>query len=163
MTTARPQERTPRPLGWLVLPVRVALGALFVFAGVMKLQDPQAFAFSIKAFKMLPESGDHLVVLAALALPWAEVLAGAMLVLGLWGRAAALVIFAMLLVFLGGMISVIARGMNVECTCFGKYEFPCSGAIGPCHLVRNGVLAAGALLCVLAGPGPLAIDKESRA
>ncbi len=147
-----------RPMGWLVLPLRLLLGGLFVFAGVMKVQDTQNFAFAVQGFKILPE---HLVVLAAFVLPWLEMVAGGMLLLGLWTRASAGVIGLMTLGFLGGIISVIVRGMDVKCSCFGKFEFPCAGAIGYCHVVRNAVMIAMAGVIVLWGPGPLAIDRES--
>lgn len=147
-----------RPMGWLVLPLRLLLGGLFVFAGVMKVQDTQNFAFAVHGFKLMPE---HLVVLAAFVLPWLEMVAGAMLVLGIWTRASAGVIGFMTLGFLGGIISVIVRGMDVKCSCFGKFEFPCEGAIGYCHVVRNAVMIAMAGAIVLWGPGPLAIDRES--
>lgn len=146
-----------RPIGWIVLPVRVLLGAIFVLAGYLKIEDPQAFAFAIKGFKILP---DHLIVSAAFVLPCIEILAGVLLIVGLWARSAAIVIFLMLLAFTAGQFSVIQRGLDVKCTCFGNLEWPCSGAIGTCHLVRNSVLMLMAIVAATLGPGPLAIDRH---
>src|SRR5262245_13085686 len=146
-----------RTTGWVALAVRLVLGGLFVFAGVMKLNDVQQFAFAVKAFKILPDS---LIVFAAFAVPWTEIVAGLMLVYGWWARSAALLIGAMLLAFIAAIVSVIMRDLDVKCTCFGKFEFPCTGPVGVCHLVRNSVLAAMAGLVVLMGPGPLAAELE---
>lgn len=146
-----------RPIGWLVLPVRVLLGALFVVAGYLKISDPQSFAFAVKGFKILP---DHLIVPTAFALPWIEVLAGILLIIGLWTRGGAVVIFLMLLGFTAGQVSVIERGLDVKCSCFGNLEWPCGGAVGTCHLIRNAVLMLMALIAATLGPGPLAIDRH---
>ena len=54
------------------------LGAVFVYAGAVKLRDPLAFADSIATFKILPA---FLVNPLALILPPLEVLTGVMLIL----------------------------------------------------------------------------------
>lgn len=146
--------------GYGLLGLRVVLGALFVAAGVLKLRDPQAFSESVKAFKLVEAS--HLRVMLAFAIPWAEVIAGALLVLGAWTRGAALVLAVMLAGFVGGIVSVIARDMNVTCGCFGKYEWPCVGAIGVCHVVRNAVLLAMALGVAALGGGACSLEGLGR-
>ncbi|MDX2132859.1 MAG: MauE/DoxX family redox-associated membrane protein [Planctomycetota bacterium] len=144
--------------GGLALVVRVLLGGLFVFAAIVKLRNPQLFVQGVMAFKILP---DHLATLTAFVVPWLEVLAGVALILGWWARAGAVVLGGMLLAFIGGMLSVLARDLDVHCSCFGKFEIPCSGAIGPCHLARNAVLFAMAMYVAVVGPGSLAVDRES--
>ncbi len=148
------------PRSWILLGVRVILGGLFVFAGVVKLQNPQGFMDAIRAFKLgVPE---HLATLLTFAIPWTEILAGAMLVVGLWARAAATVIGAMVVGFLAGILSILARGLDVECGCFGKFEIPCSSRVGICHVARNAILLAMAVAVVALGPGRLAIDRPAR-
>lgn len=149
-----------RPLGWLVLPCRVILGGLFVFAGVLKLMNPQLFQQSIAAFKV-PGLPGHLEILLTFVVPWCEITAGAALLLGVWTRSAALMLSTLLLGFISLIASVLIRGMDVKCGCFGKFEIPCTGPVGPCHLIRNSVLLALGLVVVFFGPGPLAIDRES--
>lgn len=146
-------------MGWLAFPARVLLGGLFVFAGVMKLSEPQLFAQAIGAFKFnLP---DHAVVLATFATPWVEIIAGAALALGFWSRAAAALLALMLAAFIGAIVSVIQRKIDAHCSCFGSFEIPCTGPVGLCHIIRNSVLLALAGICLRWGPGPLAIDRES--
>lgn len=151
--------KSPRPTGWIALLLRVLLGALFIFAAFMKLRDPQQFAFAVSAFKILP---DHLVILATFVVPWTELIAGTALVLGFWTRSAAVLLALLLGVFLAGIGLVLYRHMdNVNCSCFGKFEVPCKGPIGWCHVVRNSVLILLALTTCALAPGPLAIDRES--
>lgn len=158
---ANKEDKPGAPLGWLVLLVRVALGGLFIFAGLMKLKDPQSFAEAINGFKVIPYETVHLITVSAFLTPWIEIVAGAMLIVGFWARSSALLIGLMLLAFIAAIASVLARGMEINCSCFGKFERPCTGPIGPCHLIRNGVLLAMALFVVWKGPGALAIDRQS--
>ncbi|HYE62235.1 MAG TPA: DoxX family protein [Phycisphaerales bacterium] len=157
---------TVRPMGWLVLPCRVVLGGLFIVAGVMKLRDPQGFAEAIAAFKLIPERADYLTVFTAFAMPWIELLAGAFLVIGLWARASALLIGALLVAFIVMIASVLIRikmgvQLSVSCTCFGELEWPCGETLGMCQIWRDVVLLAMAVPVLVWGPGPLAIDRES--
>lgn len=133
-----------------VVLARVLVGGLFVFAGVMKLRDPQQFAFSVNAFKLgLP---DHLTILTTFVVPWTELVAGALLVLGIWSRAAAMLIAMLLIAFVGGILSVIVRGFEASCGCFGKFEWPCGSKIGMCQVGRNCVLLALTLFCFFKSP-----------
>jgi uncharacterized membrane protein YphA (DoxX/SURF4 family) len=149
------------PAGWVVLPSRLILGGLFVFAAWMKLSNPQAFADSVLAFKIIPEKAEHLSTLTTFVVPWIEMIAGVMLIVGLWARAAALVLSLMLVVFIVGIASVLYRHMDVSCGCFGKFEWPCRGNLGYCQIGRDVAMLAMGLIVVARGPGPLAIDRES--
>lgn len=151
----------------VLLVLRLALGGLFLYAAYIKL-DPfgppgaaQAFADSIKGFKLLPPEGDHLVVLATFAVPWVEAIAGAMLVLGLWSRAAALVLLLNLAAFVAAIVSVLERGISTKCGCFGKFSPFCPEQITTCNIVQNGVLAVIALVIVLRGGGMLSLDRDA--
>lgn len=141
---------------FLLLLVRLGLAAVFGFAASVKLQGPQSFADSIKAFKVLP---DHLVVLATFTIPWAEAICALLLLLGLWTRAAALVLSVQLAVFIAGIASVLARHMDVTCGCFGKYDFLCSGPLGWCNVGQNALLLAGSLLILFRGAGIASADS----
>jgi hypothetical protein len=152
--------RPAAPIGILVALVRVLLGALFVFAAAMKLRDPQGFAFSVKAFDLFPADAEHAVKLIAFAVPWTELLIGLLLIAGLWTRAASLMLSLMLLAFIGGIVSVLARHLNVSCGCFGRFEVPCTGPISTCHVVRNLVLLALTQFVFWKGPGSLAVDRQ---
>ncbi|MFI4882120.1 MAG: DoxX family protein [Phycisphaerales bacterium JB064] len=142
--------------------VRVFLAGVFGFAAYMKLRNDaasEAFAESIQAFDVLDAmQHHHLVTLATFAVPWLEVLCGVLILFGLWTRAAAFSMLAALGVFMWAIYSVIARGLNIECGCFGDFSFPCGDAVGACQLWRNGVLAALCLFLLIRGGGRASLD-----
>src|SRR5690242_10825222 len=100
---------------YLPLAVRLALGGVFVYAGVLKIADPVAFAGSIAAYKIVPYFASYL---AAAILPWVEVISGALLIAGVRVRSGALVIALLNVVFMLALGSAIARGLDIDCGCF---------------------------------------------
>lgn len=129
-----------RGLAWAL---RLGLGAVFVGAGVLKLRDPTAFATDIANYQILPALAPFL----AAVLPVTEILAGIALVVAWrapWRRAAALAVGLMMLVFTGAAASVLARGIDVACGCFGGE----GGTIDALTIARDVALvaAAGALV-----------------
>lgn len=145
------------PASVLLLVLRIALGGVFLLAGFVKLSDPQSFAFSVKAFKILP---DHLAILATFVFPWLEAICGVLLIAGIWTRAAAVVGVLQLIAFIAGIISVLARGLSVSCGCFGKYDLLCSGPLSLCNVGQNtGLLLIGVVLAVF-GSGRFALARD---
>ena len=61
---------------------------------------------------------DALNYLVAATLPYVEFLAGVLLLLDVRVRPALVVIGGMNLVFIGALISVLARGLDIDCGCF---------------------------------------------
>jgi putative oxidoreductase len=100
----------------LLVVFRLALGGLFVYAGVVKVLDPLDFAQNIRNYRLV---GQSLSFMAAAVLPWLEILAGAALAAGIWKRASALIISGLLVLFIVLTLVTIARGLDVECGCFG--------------------------------------------
>ena len=100
---------------------RLILGGSFIFAAGAKIADPPAFAHEIYNFKLFPGT---LVNAAALWLPWVEMLAGLALVAGIWRRVSALLIGALLVVFVAALSINLARGRAVDCGCFGSSKVP---------------------------------------
>ena len=68
----------------LLVVFRLVLGGLFVYAGVVKVLDPLDFAQDIRNYRLV---GQALSFLAAVVLPWLEILAGVALAAGIWKRA----------------------------------------------------------------------------
>lgn len=96
---------------------RLTLGGLFVYAGAIKADDVTAFAGSIAGYQILPYFGNYLV---AATLPYIEVIAGVLLLVNRRVRPAALLLAGLTLVFMAVLISVIARGLEIDCGCFGS-------------------------------------------
>jgi len=119
--------------------IRVALGAIFVYAGYVKLKEPwELFALAISSYNLLPLK---MVELVARTLPWAEVVIGLMLIIGFQLRIAATACSLLLLVFFSLMVRAYAKGMEISCGCFGAGE-----VISWRTLLRDGSMLAGSLL-----------------
>lgn len=158
----------------LGLVVRVALGAIFIFSGLMKLgivdlsvinadwkaMVPRDFGAAVKAFRL--GLSPDMMSLLSYTIPWAEFIAGCCLVLGAMARSAALIIAVMMVGFIAGIISLLVRSIDTECPCFGSMKFMCTGPLGTCHIVRNLIFLAMALTVIATGPGPLALFDPLR-
>ncbi len=96
---------------------RISLGAIFIYAGATKFGDPLAFADSIASFKIVPNA---LVSLLALGIPPFETICGSLLVIGLWRQVAALGALVAIVTFTVALLSALARGLVVDCGCFGS-------------------------------------------
>ena len=100
---------------WLTVRTQIALGLFFVVAALPKIADPPSFAHMIYNYRILP---GPLVNLSALVLPWAELLMGLALVCGIWRRSAALLVGALLVVFIVAISVNLLRGNAIDCGCF---------------------------------------------
>jgi uncharacterized membrane protein YphA (DoxX/SURF4 family) len=126
------------PVGVAALILRIVLGGVFVFAAWMKLREPWAlFALSIDSYQVLPSWA---VELAARALPWFELLLGVALIAGVWRGASAVAASLLLAVFFGLMVMAMAKGMQIDCGCFGPGE-----RLSWITLLRDGALLATSL------------------
>jgi putative oxidoreductase len=108
-----PKEALGSP--WLTVRVQLALGIFFVAAALPKLVDPPSFAHMIYNYRLVPGS---VVNVMALVMPWLELLAGLALILGIWTRASAGLVGALLLVFVAAISVNLARGNLIDCGCF---------------------------------------------
>lgn len=94
---------------------RLALALVFVYAGAVKMRDVVAFAGHVAAYQVLPYAVNYLV---AVTLPYVEFLAGVMLLLNVRVRPALAVIGGMTLIFMAALVSVLVRGLEIDCGCF---------------------------------------------
>ncbi|MGH7243528.1 MAG: DoxX family protein [Phycisphaerales bacterium] len=151
-------------IGRLVLFLcRIAVACLFLFAAYQKLFEsadaPQKFALAINSFKILPE---HLVHLAAGAVPWIEVICGILLIVGFWTRAAATLLAAMVAVFTVAVASVLLRHMSLTCGCFGKFSLLCAhDKMSWCKIGENAIILVPTLLVAVFGGGFFDRDRIS--
>jgi uncharacterized membrane protein YphA (DoxX/SURF4 family) len=106
-----------RAAAWLAIPARWYLGVLFVGACLHKIANPHSFAVDVATYDILPLA---LVNVTAIVLPWIELAAGGMLLAGWRTRAAALLVFGMVLVFIAALVIALARGLDMSCGCFAS-------------------------------------------
>lgn len=98
------------------LVARLGLAAVWLISGGIKFLDPVQTKIAVRAYQLLPES---LVGPVAIAMPLVEIVLGLLLLVGLAVRASAAVSVLMLVVLIGVIISVWARGLSIDCGCFG--------------------------------------------
>jgi uncharacterized membrane protein YphA (DoxX/SURF4 family) len=138
--------------------VGVLLGLVFVYASLDKIADPAAFARIVYQWQTLGPVGSNLV---AVTLPWVELVAGLLLIVGVWRRDAAAVVAVLLVVFIAAAVFVLARGIDVDnCGCTSvaaagtapSWPPAWMRGVGWFLITRNLVMLAGALLLVFVEP-----------
>lgn len=97
--------------------IRILGGGLFVYAGIIKVIDPQHFRAAIASFQIVPET--YLSPIALL-LPPLEILAGGAWILNRVTRSAAVIQLALCLIFMGALGIAVWRGVPADCGCFGS-------------------------------------------
>ncbi len=101
---------------WASLLARLVVGGVWVVAGLLKLPDPAASVRAVRAYELLPEA---VVPLVGHLLPVVEVIVGGCLLAGLLVRPMAVVSTLLFLAFVTGIASAWARGLSIDCGCFG--------------------------------------------
>ncbi len=96
--------------------MRLFLGGLFIFSGVMKLKNPELFAIDIHNYQILTDPCPSLV---ALTLPWLEVFAGLGLIVRRCYLGGLVILAGSLIAFNLALGSAWIRGLEISCGCFG--------------------------------------------
>ena len=103
--------------------VRLGLAAVFLVSGVLKAVDPDTTYVAVRAYDVLPKPG---VAVVAGVLPWLEIALGLLLLAGVATRLVAAAGGILMLVFITGVTQAWARGLSIDCGCFGG-----GGAVAP--------------------------------
>jgi uncharacterized membrane protein YphA (DoxX/SURF4 family) len=133
---------------WLTHPAtvracQVILGIVFAWAALAKIGDPRAFAADVHNFRLVPVALENLV---AVTLPWVELVAAMALVLGVRARSGAVVSLLLMALFTVAVAAAVARGLDVECGCFGTAD---GSAVGARKLLENVALLVLAAIASL--------------
>jgi uncharacterized membrane protein YphA (DoxX/SURF4 family) len=137
------QQRWAVVVPWLATAARLLLGVVFVVAGLVKLPDPAAAERAVRAYRLLPES---LVAVVAFGLPVLEIAVGLALLAGVFVRTAAVATAVMLAVYIAAIASVWARGLSIDCGCFGNGGQVAAGRTQyPAEIARDVALLVVAL------------------
>ena len=129
--------------------LRLLLATLFVCAGLPKLFDPQSFALVVFRYHLLPDS---LINLAALLLPWLEIVAALALLQPAWRRPGALWLVGLLGLATAAIAISLARGLDIDCGCFTLT--PGHSPISLWLIVRNFMLIALTVWAGWSKPAP---------
>ena len=95
---------------------RIVLGGVFLVAGALKVIDPQSSVAAVRAYELLPTS---LVTIVGWGLPFAEIALGLLLLAGIATRVVAAATAMLLVIFILAVVSAAARGLSIDCGCFG--------------------------------------------
>ena len=143
---------------YLGLSVRAYLATVFLLACWHKIVDPAAFALDIATYQILPLESVNLM---AIVLPWVELAAGLMLLVGLRTRAAALLVTGMLLMFTLAVSLALAKGLDMSCGCFasqGVNDDPISWRT----ILRDSSWLVLSIYLLLFDRAPLGVDRWLR-
>lgn len=138
---------------------RLILGGVFLFAGISKALDPGALASSIRSYGLgLPE---WFVSLSAYSLPYLEIILGLYLLAGLFTKSSAWATNGLMLLFIVALAQGAARGLEIDCGCFGAVAGNEAGSLWLDALRDVGLLALG-LHIALTPTGRLSVDDLLR-
>jgi len=107
--------KSSKNLGWFLLRLLgVALGGIFFYAGLQKHYHNWDFTEAVLAYQLGPM---WLAGVVAAVLPWVELVAGGLLIMGLKRRSCLLLIALLAASFLVILVVTLARGLKIDCGC----------------------------------------------
>jgi len=128
---------------WVSTAVRLLLAGVFLTAGGLKVVNPQTSVSAVQAYQLLPAG---LATLVGWGLPFVEIALGLLLVVGALTRVLAVASMVLLGVFIAGVLSAAARGLSIDCGCFGG-----GGAVAAGQTNYTGEVVRDGLLLLAAG------------
>jgi uncharacterized membrane protein YphA (DoxX/SURF4 family) len=102
---------------WISTVARLGLAAVFLIAGATKVGDLAASGRAVGAYRLMPYEAAKVV---GAAQPFLEIALGLLLLIGIATRLSAGIGAALLVIFIGGIVSAWARGLQIDCGCFSK-------------------------------------------
>ena len=102
---------------WIATVARLGLAAVFLVAGGLKVTDLAASARAVNAYRLM--SYDTAEVVGAVQ-PFLELALGLLLLAGLAVRLSAAISALVLVIFVAGIASAWARGLQIDCGCFSE-------------------------------------------
>ncbi|MGY2874146.1 putative membrane protein YphA (DoxX/SURF4 family) [Marmoricola sp. URHA0025 HA25] len=143
---------------WVGVAARLVVGGVWVYAGMLKLPHPDTSVSAVRSYQLLPTG---LAETVGHVLPMLEIVVGGCLVLGLLTRLSGVVSALLQLAFVIGIVSVWARGIQINCGCFGDGG-PATDAFSkyPWEIARDTGLLALSLLLIWRPRTPVAVDNH---
>ena len=123
----------------------IALGLVFLAAGILKAVDPDEFARQIATYGIIPGGAARVSAYLLIAV---EIALGAALVVGYRTRMAALLTSALLVVFMGATAYAWSQGRTEGCGCFGSFASRGPGDV----LIEDTLFLALGALALLFSP-----------
>jgi uncharacterized membrane protein YphA (DoxX/SURF4 family) len=141
------------PLG---LAARLAAGGIWLAAGIAKALDFDAFHVQLEGYDVLPHEA---VSWVAYGLPLLEIVLGGYLIVGLLVRPAAWLSLGLLVVFIAAQAQAWARGLAIDCGCFGTVDVQ---RVGAGTILRDFLLSIPTVVVLAVGGGRYSLDRLLR-
>lgn len=146
-------------LDWIGLAARLALGVVLLIAGLLKIGNLGESVLAVRAYQLLPY---EMTTVVGYALPIIEIILGILLIIGLFTRVAGLAGTLLMLAFIFGISSAWARGLSLDCGCFGgggEISPEEAFAAYPIDIARDVGLAIAGLWLTIRPKTPFAVDS----
>jgi uncharacterized membrane protein YphA (DoxX/SURF4 family) len=114
METGQSARRTTGWL-WISTAARLGLAAVWLVAGGLKVGDLAASGRAVSAYQIFPYEVAKVI---GAAQPFLEIALGLLLLAGLAVRLSAGISAGLLVIFIAGIVSAWARGLQIDCGCF---------------------------------------------
>jgi uncharacterized membrane protein YphA (DoxX/SURF4 family) len=150
-------SRRDRALDIVGLAARLILAVVLLVSGFIKAGNPAETKVAVEAYQLLPDS---IAAVVAAILPYLEIATGVLLLLGLATRLGGILAGLLMVAFLIGVGSAAARGLNIDCGCFGG-----GGQVAAGHtnytweLLRDVGLLVLAIYLVIRPTSILSVDR----
>ena len=146
---------------WLSTIMRIGLAGVLLWSGGAKVSEPRQAVMAVQAYEILPTGVGEFV---GYALPLFELALGLALLLGVATRISAVVAGALMTAFVVGVASAWARGLSIDCGCFGGGGAVAEGEANYLPvLLRDAGFAAMAAWLVVFPATRWALDRGGRA
>jgi len=145
--------RDLRPLAALGLVIRIVAAGIWIAAGAAKVGELQHFHAQVDQYKLLPHA---LEAPFAYALPFVELLVGLYLLVGLLTRVAGMIACVLMVLFLIAQIQAWARGLSLDCGCFGGIA---QEKVGLGSVLRDVALGLPSLVMAIRPARALSLDS----
>ena len=146
---------------WISTVMRVGLAGVLLWSGGAKVSEPRQAVMAVQAYEILPTGVGEFV---GYALPLFELALGLALLLGVATRISAVVAGALMTAFVVGVASAWARGLSIDCGCFGGGGAVAEGEANYLPvLLRDAGFAAMAAWLVVFPATRWALDRGGRA
>jgi uncharacterized membrane protein YphA (DoxX/SURF4 family) len=101
---------------WASTVARLVLAGVLFAAGILKAVDPVQSVAAVNAYELVPPAVAKII---GYGLPFLEIGLALLLLIGFATRLAAIAAGVLMVIFIGGVISAWARGLSIDCGCFG--------------------------------------------
>ena len=146
---------------WISTIMRIGLAGVLLWSGGAKVSEPRQAVMAVQAYEILPTSVGEFV---GYALPLFELALGLALLLGVATRISAVIAGALMTAFVVGVASAWARGLSIDCGCFGGGGAVAEGEANYLPvLLRDAGFAAMAAWLVVFPATRWALDRGGRA